>query len=181
MQISARKKLKVGFCLCVGTVNILFAAIKLNGLRMGTAEGGLTTDNIWGMFWLHTEACVAVTVVSVTAFRSLFVSIGDKKYRTPAEEERIGRRGLLGDRKYHGFGGFESQTKSRNLPSIPSATLRGMRTLIRACPKSSVMRSQIEGPEADNRQTLLVGQPIRITYEFSSEPDHVSGSPILDA
>ena len=51
---------------------IVIACIRFSGLR----KKGSTID-VWQYFWLQIEACVAVCMISLTAFRSVFASNSD--------------------------------------------------------------------------------------------------------
>ena len=48
---------------------IVVACIRFSGLRVK----GSSID-VWQYFWLEVEACVAVCMISLTAFRSVFAS-----------------------------------------------------------------------------------------------------------
>ena len=91
------------------------AIIKMYGLR--SSRGNF--DMVWVMFWHHAEGCVAVLMVSFTAFRSLFVSpnVSSPRSNIPSKLRlRTSRR--------------DQELQCTGLPSIPPATLTGMRTYI---------------------------------------------------
>ena len=81
---------------------------------------------IWALFWLQSEASVAVCMVSITAFQSVFVSKNRKaKDRNPrpwvsSTVARLRLQRNLGTEEHN----------LQHLPTIPSATLTGMRTFI---------------------------------------------------
>lgn len=84
-------------------------------------------DLNWADFWLEIEACVGVLMVSITAFRTIFVSNTSK-----ANRERVARPWYsstverLRARKRPN----SDDPVTQNLPAIPSATMTGMRTFI---------------------------------------------------
>ena len=56
---------------------IIIALIKIAGIFTSVHSFGL----IWELFWQHIEACAAVLMVSLTAFRPVFVSKKPKAQR----------------------------------------------------------------------------------------------------
>ena len=50
---------------------IIIACVRFSGLRVR----GSSID-VWQYFWLEVEVCVAVCMISLTAFRSVFASNG---------------------------------------------------------------------------------------------------------
>ena len=96
---------------------IVVAAIRMSGIQAG---GGSTEDIVWAVLWYQVEACIAVIMVSIIAFRSAVVAESSRKTRrrwySPGES-------LWNRRK-------QSGEKVGSLPDIPSATLTGMNTLI---------------------------------------------------
>ena len=135
---------------------IVVAVVRMSGIR--TAE---SIDETWEVFWQCTEACIAVTMVSLTAFRSLFVanaSSREKKSKTPYKER------LWYPRKRS----RESQD-IESLPSVPSATLTGMRTFIRGNERSSANR--LEDDEMTTNIWPLPAHPsgIYVTHGLRTE------------
>lgn len=53
--------------------------IAIGIIRGATAKIYGSGDNPWSLFWVEVEACVSVMMVSMTAFRTLFVSGCSKK------------------------------------------------------------------------------------------------------
>ena len=80
---------------------------------------------IWALFWLQSEASVAVCMVSMTAFQSVFVS-GNRKAR--ARERRPWYSSTVARLRLHRDAGAKNRLQC--LPTIPSATLTGMQTFI---------------------------------------------------
>ena len=105
---------------------------------MTTDQNASTLNNTWGTVWVYVEICVAVIVVSITAFRSLFIFEAKRsRERKPSpkwsSKEKLWRRKGLGE--YQTYEG---------LPSIPSATLSGLRTLFSGGPQTSSKASNID-------------------------------------
>lgn len=100
---------------------------------------GKTVDVQWNVFWLMIEASVAVTVVSLTTFRSLYgiktlQQEREKKKRFEPWLSSTYRRNMFRHKKRRRvdeFGNLAISDENPSLPSIPGATLTGMRTMIR--------------------------------------------------
>ena len=92
---------------------ILIAIIRISGLRTGNS-----IDVAWEIFWQFMEACIAVLMVSLTAFRSLFVSqdrgSGYPGYRHPKSWSSLGK--VWSGKK----GSAYSTETGIDLPSQPS-------------------------------------------------------------
>ena len=74
-------------------------------------------DFAWVVFWLQVEAAVAVIVVSVSAYRSVFLA-DQSQYRESPRHRQTSRTKLWNRTKFSNY----------ELPRIPSPTLTGMRT-----------------------------------------------------
>lgn len=133
-SLSTRQKLSIGIVLCLSTVMIAIALIRGISARVhGTA------DQIWSTFWVQFESCVATTMVSLSAFRQLFVSGGGPDGRKKGE----GRGAQVG-RRHKGAEGASHRrrpllwykrseaSEGSDLPRVDvGATMTGMRTVIR--------------------------------------------------
>lgn len=88
-----------------------------------------TYNAVWGLFWHQAEAAVAIITVSITTFRSL---LGLKALK--AQKKKDMERSWFADRAKLRTRYFkkttEVESESEQLPSIPGATLTGMRTFI---------------------------------------------------
>ncbi|MCJ1240679.1 hypothetical protein MMC14_008683 [Varicellaria rhodocarpa] len=123
VQIKSHQKLGLGVFLSLNVIMIAIAITRVSGIHY---HGSF--DNSWIYFWQQLESCAAVTMGSMTAFRSVFVansSNSGKKKISPwqlsfSRERRKNRKRSVED-------GDEEDLA--NL-TIPSATLVGMRTFI---------------------------------------------------
>lgn len=96
---------------------IIIAIVRISGISHKKTAVAI----VWELFWLDIEAAIAVIMVSVTAFRSL-LGIKAQKVR----EKRKQSKPLV--RYFKKTPQKESDLVQ--LPSIPGATLTGMRTFI---------------------------------------------------
>ena len=109
----------------------------------GMVRGGGSVDSVWVAFWQHQECSIAIIMVSVSAFRSLFVPsptnlpIQRQLGYSPSEKRRKFMRRRPDPDLYdsHGTGA---------LPQIPSRTLTGITTVI--------------GEDRDSVETAVRGQ-----------------------
>lgn len=86
-------------------------------------DGGI--DVVWQILWQTLESCVALLMISITAFRSIFVSQRNrnqnrKQWAAPSYPwiQRVRQRKASEE---DGVGNI-SQQKQQQLPSIPQAT-----------------------------------------------------------
>ena len=138
-----RQKLGISSFLCLSTLMIIFACVRFSGTH--------THANIvqsWEYFWLEIEACVAVCMVSLCGFRSFFVAEERRARLMKARPWYSSTVARLRNRKKMS----EGVHKMGDLPTIPSATLSGLRTYI---------RSYEYDPEADNYNTSSDGRSLR--------------------
>ena len=120
VRIRACQKLGVGVFLSLSIVMIIIAFIR------SLCSIFFYHSYSWYLFWLQVEGSVAVIMVSLTAFRSVFASqeSKDRKRKTrPWYSSTVARlrRHKASSPRYN----------LEELPAIPSATISGMRTFIR--------------------------------------------------
>lgn len=82
-----------------------------------------------GVIWHQAEAAVAIIMVSITAFRSL-LGLKAQKTRKKKEMERSWFAHCPKLLARYFKKATEDESESEQLPSIPGATLTGMRTFI---------------------------------------------------
>lgn len=117
VRIRIHQKLGLGVFLCLNTFMSIMALIRVTGLDLHLGE---PYDVNWIDFWLEIEACVGVTMVSITAFRSIFVINASK-----ANHERAARPWFsstverLRARKIEDL----EDPDMRHLPKIPSVRM----------------------------------------------------------
>ena len=149
VKINIRRKLALWGILCLSIFTAITALIKVAGGNIGHGQ----VDSAWAIFWFQAEAAIAIIVVSVSAFRALFVTHQASKQHSPA---------------HHGSS-FESiwskiMRRHDNLPAAPAPTHNGARTYIRHSPFSS---GSFEGSQ--DMELPLQGQGIRVTHDISSD------------
>ena len=119
VQISPRRKFALWGVLCLSIFTAITAIITIAG---GNTSHG-QVDSAWVIFWQQAEAAVALIVVSVSAFRALFVARKASKAKSPTKKRTY----------YRPMWSWKSKER-RLLPSLPSPTFTGMRTIIREAP-----------------------------------------------
>lgn len=121
VRINFRQKIGLGILLCLSLVMAIIAIARMSGINLTSKN----VDIVWLAFWQQQECSVAVIMISISAFRSLFVANASKgpspkDFSKPRYRNRLYLK-FTGSDKDTGFG----------LPHIPGATLTGMRSVIR--------------------------------------------------
>ena len=129
IQINLRQKVILAASLCLSIVMIVITIVRMSKIRIGSTQ----TDIIWQVFWHEIEACTAVIMVSISAFRSVFVA--HKKSRQNQNNRHrvwyMSKKNLLRSALHR-----KKQLRSDSsegmgpLPEIPGARMTGMRTFI---------------------------------------------------
>jgi hypothetical protein len=143
------------------------AIVRGCGMLVKSSLGEATIDNTWHSLWQQIEASIAVCLVSLTAFRQLFISHGPKRERSPSNSWYSSKmRKLKGHKRNFQDEGFGQ------LPSIPSATLSGMRTLIQGGQWTHSLgefdEEMLTGWRPNDYKGNLSGQ-VRVTNQISAE------------
>ena len=149
VQINLRRKLALGTTLCLSIFMIIINIISISAGNIINNQ----IDTTWVVFWLQAEAAVAVMVVSISAFRALFV-VDSSKNRKGPQQSLPSRRWLRS----------RSRTAHAGLPSIPLRTMIGVKTLIR---HTSHHGSQSVDSENVNLQGVCPG--IRVTHDIATD------------
>ena len=142
---------------------IVVAVVRISGIH---TAGSI--DETWEVFWQCIEASISVTMISLTAFRSLFVANASSKER---KNKIIYKERLWYPRKQS-----KDSQDIESLPSVPSATLTGMRTFIRGNERASVMRLDDDDDESTsdaNKPLPMLPSGIYVTHGLHTEIDTV--------
>lgn len=103
---------------------IIIAIIRISGAFVNN-----TLDMVWIIFWHQAEGAVAIIMVSLTAFRSM---LGIKVLKAQEKKKLKGywrsHRPQLLPRYFKKE--TQDESKAQQLPSVPGATLTGMRIFI---------------------------------------------------
>ena len=110
------------FCLSI----FMIAMSLIRGTDQKTSAG--TVDLVWLLFWLQMEACVAVIMVSLTAFRTLFTADHSKASKETPERASPGYVAKGSDGWQEGTPGKGNSSGGKSSePGID--TLIGMRSI----------------------------------------------------
>ncbi len=116
VQINLRRKVGLGFLLCLSVFAIIANIIRAAGHELKNSQ----QDGLWIDLWVGLEACVAI-VANSTAFRSLFTA-GNSRARVSPQHQR---------------NSLELLTRLLNrapyveLPTMPTATLLRLKSRMR--------------------------------------------------
>ena len=128
--MKSSQKLGLAAFLCLSICMVIMAIIRVSGIHF---RGKF--DNTWIFMWQQVEACTAVTMLSLTAFRSIFIAAkpGFKNNKASPWVPSTGR--LLGKhKKSRGSNAHRLEDLK-----IPAATLTGLSGVFRvAKPSQSV-------------------------------------------
>ena len=135
VKIRLSQKIILGTFLCLSVCMFALSLVRIIGGTHGGHTGPIL-DFEWLTFWLVVEASVAVTVVSLTAFRSLYgIKTIQRQQKDKKRQQDLAsyRRYLLSrrqqQRRVDEFGD-PIPGEGSLLPSIPSATISGLRSAI---------------------------------------------------
>ena len=128
VRISLRQKIGLACSLCLSGVMIIVTIVRIAGIKQ---RGSGSVDIVWLAFWQQQECSIAVLMVSLSAFRSLFVQSPAQPpmLRQPRSTPSEKRRRFLRRRPDPDL--YDTH-EANGLPQIPSATLTGMATVIGA-------------------------------------------------
>lgn len=124
IQLKLRVKIFLGLSLCLSAVMIIVSIIRVASIGIPHTEA---TDIVWQVFWHWVECCIAITVVSLAAFRAYFVEKSKRKRSREIKKWYSGIKAAM-------IGKSSSRTRRPlpPLPEIPGATLTGMGIFINA-------------------------------------------------
>ncbi|KAL9594312.1 MAG: hypothetical protein Q9219_007106 [cf. Caloplaca sp. 3 TL-2023] len=117
VQIGRKQKLGLAGFLCLNICMIIMAIVRVSGIRY---RGVL--DLTWTFMWQHIEACVAIAMLSLTAFRSVFVASKPNANNNRASPWAPSTRRMIAKYKISGDGELQ---RLDDVP-IPSATITGL-------------------------------------------------------
>ncbi|MCJ1374866.1 hypothetical protein MMC20_006099 [Loxospora ochrophaea] len=150
VQIHVRRKIILLFNLCLSIFMIIISIITVIPLNTSSNEA---FTQAWVLFWSQIEAEIAVIVVSISAFRSLFAS-------SPSDPTRASPQWKL---RFNNTPRVRRLSSGEELPSIPSATFTGIRSFIRNIPHSGMTLKTYE-------EHLSIGRPgIEPTHDTSMQ------------
>lgn len=141
VRIKMTQKLALSFSLCLSVMMIIVTIIRASGLKAKAAgPGTATVDVLWEAYWQLAESWIAVTMVCVTAFRSLFVQTTKKSHPTAPSSSFPQRWYTSFKRRFtHGSDtlavseGAEYHDENKHpepLPNVPSPVMTGLNTFI---------------------------------------------------
>ena len=132
--MKTKQKLGLGAFLCLSVFMIMAAMVRVSNLRLVVMVSGVKRnahDVTWKVFWKQFETCIAVLMVSLTGFRSIFVADASMNRKEQNVRPRLCNRKnttssdppSLDDHSY-------DKRESGLLPPTPSATVTDLRTFI---------------------------------------------------
>ena len=133
VRIRLSQKIILGSFLCLSICMFAITLVRATK-EIITGNTGKTVDVQWNVFWQMVEASIAVFVVSLTAFRSLYGMKTLQQQKKKRYEPWLAsyRKNLLSRKKQRKVDEFGDTISDGHysLPSIPGATMTGIRTVI---------------------------------------------------
>ncbi|KAF2812735.1 uncharacterized protein BDZ99DRAFT_487147 [Mytilinidion resinicola] len=144
------QKVSIAALLCLSTVMIICALIRLIGSITDTRKDGSGTAPVWATYWAITGSCISLVMTSVVVIRGVFVTnlIHDDRQKQESVMRRLGRRLLStlrlsrssrssrrspqrsGDQSPDDQGGRISAPPRIATQGLTRGTLNGVRTFI---------------------------------------------------
>ena len=126
VRISIRQKIGLACSLCLSCIMVIVTIVRIAGMRHGNS-GNVNT--VWLSFWQQQECSIAILMMSVSAFRPLFVPSTTRppilRHQRSSPSER--KKRFL--RQRHDPDLYDTN-ETNVLPQIPSATLTGVASMI---------------------------------------------------
>lgn len=135
-------------------------------------------DFVWVLFWLQVEACIAVIVVTLSAFRSIFVA-HESRLREDQNRNRrwyMSKKNLMVSSWQRRKLGLESEEMDQ-LSKVPCAKMTGMSTFISG--GNSLSENYMSSPGAKVTSMLVNAESaerIRVEQTISTNVDQMSQS-----
>ena len=124
VRIRPYQKGIIGVFLSLNLFMVITASIRISGFNFRGKY-----DFIWFSLWQELEGCVAVSMFSLTAFRSVFVALESSRARREGAKKPWYSSTVAAIKRNKARQPSDEEA-IQELPRIPSATLTGMRTFI---------------------------------------------------
>lgn len=181
IQINLRQKLILGTTLCLSIFMIIIAIVRISKIRIkrtledinlpsGYSASG--ADLVWVLFWQQVEACTAVIMVSLSAFRSFFVA-HESRIR---EDRNRNRQWYMSNKKALAWRRRLLQSEGEEmdrLPQIPRATMTGMSTFISGRENNESRMSSLRAGVTSTPAKGENEERIRVEQRISTVSDQV--------
>ena len=167
VKIPLRRKFSLWGILCLSIFTALTTIIKIAG---GNTSHG-RVDSAWATFWFQAEAAIAVIVVSISAYRALFVAHQASKQHSPALHAYTSRSILNRNEKFH-----------KEWPEAPAPLVPGVTTDIQSpygadsFEASQDMELGLRGPGILVRQDMSSDKVSRTVGHESTDLDRFPDS-----
>ena len=163
VRIKLRQKLGIGAFLCLSIVMIVIALIYTSRIRTSVDSFNL----VWKLFWQQVGACAAVIMVSLTAFRSIFVSNKRKVDHTKAKPGFLQRFQIWLSSKRGSEDDIQHLSPSIPANQIPPHVTLG--TSFRSNQQKGLLDSRVQPPSEsassshfENPESELQEEPIHL-------------------
>ena len=156
----------LGLSLCLSAAMIIVTIIQVSGMRMRQRD---TVDIVWEVYWQFVELCIAVTMASLTTFRSFFI-----QHRTRREEPPNRQR-------YARITGLRNKASTLtqpaylcDMPQMPQPTFTGPQTSISVNERQAICCIYDDREDARPLQHSSQGQEIMIQHDLTTHSEPAS-------
>ena len=126
VRVSIRQKIGLACSLCLSCIMVIVTIVRIAGMRHGNSGN---VDIVWLSFWQQQECSIAILMMSVSAFRPLFVPNTTRPHILRHQRSSPSERKKRFLRQRHDPDLYDTN-ETNVLPQIPSATLTGVASMI---------------------------------------------------
>ena len=152
-KLHPRQKFGIASFLCLSIFMIIIAIIRISRVHAADFE-------IWASFWQQFEGCIAVLMLSLTAFRTVFVQKKQSSSDQQKPSQSYLRRRLFSSSKNSGEAAGDAEAKLS--VEVPGATMTGMRTFIGGSGSLDVFK-----PAQSGKESPFLGAALAQMEEFA--------------
>ena len=177
VRIKRRQKIFLGVFLSLSIFMTITASVRAPGVNYNGEF-----DLVWIFIWHHAEACVAVSMVSLTPSRSIFITSTTQRAHGDGAKRSWYSSTVATMRKRRNQKNQEE--REQGLPAIPSATLTEMRTWIQGASlraqqnsvnvMATIASRSMDSDKFDGGQGHQEVGKIRVHYELRHDVHQVS-------
>jgi hypothetical protein len=153
---------------------VIVTLVRVSGLRNGS-----NLDPVWAFYWQVVESCIAIIMVSLTAFRSFFVQERSRRTPLPHKSWYQGVKAFLSSKS-----SAESAEEAWELPPVPRGHMTGLRSFIGGNGRTSTGVGSTTHDEHGQSefwplQKSVAGHLISVREEISVDVESVSCNHVL--
>ena len=167
VQINLTRKLTLIGILSLSSVMIVIEIVRVSSANLPHDQ----TDTVWAVYWCSIEASVAIIMVSMTTFRSIYGMHHTHRGSTPAESD--GSVGLKKSKSSKGSKGSKGSVPSKTAVATTQASGGSATFITSALRTNQSARSSNDSQDSLPGPLVIQGQDDIDTYNDDMESGHV--------